>query len=603
MAASRRPSPAAWGYDLVGYLPAPIRTPLILLTALGVGLILSTLMRSERAASSTGTGPRGQPIVLPLRWLPWLLLIPYAWLLWSLRTRNYLLGDQLVWITCFREHQHHLYSEPLAATGWYLFVAALQAFRLPISEPILAVLPVLCGVAFAIIAWKIAGLLVPAGRLRPFPFFLLLTLGTVELYCGYIESYPLASIPIFAFLWLSMRNFRAGGSGIPVAISFALAIASHIVAIYLAPAYLYWLIRRKIPAVQRILLAAVPVAIVALLFYVLNYPIEDLINPFRVLRVAVESSRTGMPYIGPGNVVLLQRGLDLLNLFLLIMPVPLSILLCRCVAWKPEPPGEERAQTFLIIAAIAGILAAATLVVPGSPAQDWDLMSLTIIPLAVLAISMLGVRDPLFELDRVRWGLTAIALASAAAFVLVNADREAGTQRFKTLVGPAARLSAHERAYGSEKLMDFYRSQGERDSTLVYARRALAVDPASPRYLTNVGFSLYELGRDDEAIPYLEESIRRDPTRWAAHYNLGLCLVRKERYAEAADALGDAVQNGGSRPDVLHALGIALFRSGKADSAVATWRQVLARWPGYASQLRRRQGGVDVAPPGVPATR
>lgn len=86
----------------------------------------------------------------------------------------------------------------------------------------------------------------------------------------------------------------------------------------------------------------------------------------------------------------------------------------------------------------------------------------------------------------------------------------------KTLVGPTARLSVHERAYGSERLMDFYESQGVPDSSLAYARLALAAEPANPRYWTNVGFNLYQLGRDDEAIPYLEESIRRGPTRWVS---------------------------------------------------------------------------------------
>ena len=597
--ASMHPSPATWGYDLFGYLPPHLRTPLALLAALGLGSVLSALWLPRWIGPRIRLGPRIRPGARLLGWLPWMLLIPYAWLLWSLRTRTHLLGDQIFWLSSFREHQLHLHSEPLAAAMWYLFAAALRLLRIPASDPILAVVPVLCGVAFAAVAWKLAGLLAPLGGTRALPLGLLLTLGTVQLYCGYIESYPLASVPMFAFLWLVLRDLKGGTSGIPAAIALALAIGSHIVAIYLLPAYLYWVFRRSPSFLSRVSLAALPVALVLVLFYFLDYPMGDLLNPFKILRVALMSSRADSPDPGSGTANLLQQGLDLWSVLLLVTPVPLAVLLSRLASWKTAPPGEERG--FLLIAAAAGLLVTATLVVPGSPAQDWDLMSLTVLPLAVLGISMAGA--PGLASPRTRWGLTAIALASASAFVLVNADAERAVRRFKSLVGPGARLSAHERAYGNEKVMEFYEARGAPDSALVYARRALSAEPINPRYWTNAGFTLYRLGRDDEAIPHLEEAIRLDATRWTAHYDLGLCLIRKERYTEAAHALRGAVLNGGSRPDVYHALGIALFRSGEADSAVATWTEVLVRWPDYANHLRTRQGEAALAPPpGVPST-
>src|SRR6266446_3627497 len=143
--------------------------------------------------------------------------------------------------------------------------------------------------------------------------------------------------------------------------------------------------------------------------------------------------------------------------------------------------------------------------------------------------------------------------------------------------------------------MKLYTAEGEHDSVLVYARRALNADPTNVRYWTNMGLSSYQVGRYGEAIPYLEEALRRDPERWTARYDLGLCYLQTERYANAAENIAIAARDGGQRPDVLHSLGIALFRSGKTDSALVVWRNVLARWPEYAIQLRARPGTAAVA--------
>ena len=342
--------------------------------------------------------------------------------------------------------------------------------------------------------------------------------------------------------------------------------------------------------VRRLALMFLPVLVGVPLLLVSGYQGTDLLNPIRTLWVAIQVSMRSAIASWPGWVQLLRQGADVANLWLLVMPAPLLILLSRSASLRHPGFNWEPHRTFLAIMALSGALLAAALVVPGSPAQDWDLMSLTVVPLALLALSRPEGLDPFHDLKPIRWGLFALALASSSAFILVNADAGAGLRRFKTLVGPTARLSTHERAYGNEKLMNFYTAEGERDSALVYARRALDADSTNIRYWTNVGLGFYRVGRYAEATPYLEEALRRDPERWTARYDLGLCYLNTERYAEAAENIAIAAQHGGDRPDVLHSLGIALFRSGRPDSALAIWQRVRARWPEYAAQLRGRSG-------------
>ena len=592
LAASLGPGPGAWGIDLPAYLSPPGRTIVAILGILGVGMLLLAMLRPERPLDPN----RGQARATLLHRAPWLLLVPLAFLLWSFRTRSLLLGDQMVWVECFHAHEHRLFSEPLAAGIWYAYVAGLEWLKVGPGLPVLALLPVLCGVAAATLLWNIAEYLVPRGKPRVFPFLLLLTMGTLELYCGYIESYPLVSVAILAFVWLGLRETRAEGSGIPLAASFGVAVASHLVALYLLPSYLYLALRRKKPWIHRLGLAFLPALIGVPVIFIAAHRGYDFLNPLRTLWTALLVSVRNGPASGSGAFPLVHQASDLANLLLLVMPVPLLILLSRFVSLKGDGIHFGRRDVLLGIMALSGLLVAAALVIPGSPAQDWDLVSLTVIPLAVLSVARRSEGwDPLHDSKLIRGGLLALALASSLAFVWVNADPVAGTKRFKMLLSPAARLSVHERAYGNEKLMKLHATAGERDSSLVYARRALDANPANIRYWTNVGLGFYQDGRYDEAIPYLEEALRRDPKRWTARYDLGLCYLNTKRYVKATESIAIAVQDGGDRPDVLHALGTSLFRSGKVDSAVSVWNTVLARWPEYAERLK--SGSAYSAPP------
>src|SRR5262249_13978479 len=165
--------------------------------------------------------------------------------------------------------------------------------------------------------------------------------------------------------------------------------------------------------------------------------------------------------------------------------------------------------TFLTIAALSGVLVAAVLCVPGSPAQDWDLLTICALPVIGMGVA-LGrdfIEDP--KGRGARTGLVLLSAGSLFGFVLVNSDSVAGIRRFETLMSPSARLSSHERAYGNEKLSDYYAETGDRDTALRFAYRALAADSANGRYWGKVGQNLYELGRYREAIPLFLEGSRR----------------------------------------------------------------------------------------------
>jgi Flp pilus assembly protein TadD len=173
-----------------------------------------------------------------------------------------------------------------------------------------------------------------------------------------------------------------------------------------------------------------------------------------------------------------------------------------------------------------------------------------------------------------------LALGPVLAFILVNADEGTGARRFKMIIDPSVALSSHERAYANEKLVKYYISRQDADSTLVYAQRAMAAESGNPRFCATVGTALYNLHRYAEAARYLEEAIRGGLDRGEVYYQLGLCYMREHRYDEALAKFRVAA-NLGDRPEYLHNLGMAMLATGDADAAHSVWNYVREHWPEF----------------------
>lgn len=84
------------------------------------------------------------------------------------------------------------------------------------------------------------------------------------------------------------------------------------------------------------------------------------------------------------------------------------------------------------------------------------------------------------------------------------------------------------------------------DGAIASYRQALEADPQDPlvRYFSNnnLGYSLLQLGRFDEAEEYCEAAIQINPAQYNAHKNLGLALEGQGRWMDAALSLAEAAR-------------------------------------------------------------
>ncbi len=625
--ASQHPGPRAWALHLPGFLPPPARF-LVMALLFGAALLLVVdLLRPGASGPSRPEGaprrsasrdrpsrqtPGTKPLRLP-RWSGWLLLLPWAWILWELRVRTLFLGDGTIWLGGIQSGRPSPFSEPLSAATWSGYASILRTLGFPVVAPTVGALSILAGVVAAAILWGIASELTPRTGSRAFAFAVLATLGLAQLYFGYIESYPLASVAILAYLWLGLRRARGADHPLWLATALAIAMTLHLVAGYLVPSYLYLALREKRPLHSRAVLALLPLAGAAAILLFLGFKPSQWLVPLNIVARAVQPGHDIAVFAKPYTPLSLGHAWELLNAILLVLPVPGLLLIAAAAgrgvgrdATAPSGPDADAATVFLAAAALPGLITAIVLVLPVPPAQDWDLASIMVLPLAVLGVKV-GCSIPKVPLRGTR-GVALVLLGAGAtlSLVLVNANETSGVHRFETLVGPGAKITAYGRAYGNELLASYYEDRNDYSGALVHAQRAREAEPTNPRYWVKTGAALYNLHRYDEAIPVLEEGIRRGPNRDDAYYDLGNCFTRKGRYDAAAASYREAIRLAGPSADYLNNLGVALYSAGESDSARLVWTDVVRRWPGYGRSRRallRHFGGLGSDSGGVSSMR
>src|SRR5207253_7181315 len=90
-------------------------------------------------------------------------------------------------------------------------------------------------------------------------FAVLATLGWMQLYFGYIESYPMVSVAVLVYVWLGLRRARGADSPLAPALALAATIAFHLSCVYLMPSFLVLAWRERKPLPWRVGLALLPV--------------------------------------------------------------------------------------------------------------------------------------------------------------------------------------------------------------------------------------------------------------------------------------------------------------------------------------------------------
>ncbi len=111
---------------------------------------------------------------------------------------------------------------------------------------------------------------------------------------------------------------------------------------------------------------------------------------------------------------------------------------------------------------------------------------------------------------------------------------------------------------------------------------------ASPHY--NLGVTLLQLGRLDEALPSLTKASELDPGNGDAQINLGICLARLGKNEQAITAFTKAITIKDSSPSAHYNLGIALAEIGQDQDALSHFEKAVELRPSDTRPIERAVG-------------
>ena len=185
-----------------------------------------------------------------------------------------------------------------------------------------------------------------------------------------------------------------------------------------------------------------------------------------------------------------------------------------------------------------------------------------------------------------RWPLPRLALPAAAGLVIlacaitawgqVQYWEDSTTLWTHTLAVTTGNNIAHNNLGVS--LAD----QGKLDEAIAHYCEALRIKPDYANAHNNLGVALADRGKTDRAIAHYSEALRIQPDYADAHINLGVSLAEQGKVDQAIVHFTEALRIQPDSAKAQNDLGVALASQGKVDQAIAHFTEALRIQPDYA---------------------
>jgi protein O-mannosyl-transferase len=218
--------------------------------------------------------------------------------------------------------------------------------------------------------------------------------------------------------------------------------------------------------------------------------------------------------------------------------------------------------------------------------------------------------DPRATLTRRQMVLAGLILIAVTAEIVVSRRALANWQdteghfRHMLCLTPDSRVVQFGLADALRHRAQANRSAGLFAEALEHYRKSVRPGPDSPfgrndlltcAALNNIGNTLAQQGKLDEAIACWREVLRLNPLDANAHNNLGIALAWKGQIDEAIHHYTEALRIDPSAPETHNNLGLELERKGQLDQAARQYDEALGLRPDYTLARRNLAAALAAA--------
>ena len=537
---------------------------------------------------------------------------------WVFRSKLHLLGDGYFRITDLPEGRLHL-QEWLDAFI-HLVVYRIMVKLIPNWSPefTYSIISVLCGGVFVFLALKLSALLGKTGLGKVLIFFSLISLGSIQLFFGYVESYSILQVTLLAYILFSAMYLMRRGNVFPALIAFVVSVGLHVTSLVFAPSFIYLLTRtdkgrsgKKRAATKTkskaLILAGLIVAscLVVVWIFIVATGLEKTGKGIFILPlIATESYPFGM--------FSLAHISEFVNQLLLLSPLGVSLIVFFLLFKLKFNQFRDRLVNFLILAtSFASVYLFVFNFTLGS--ADWDLRSMP-----APFIGLLGVllflrwgeklsavhRPPSADqgpssVDQRRsketrvmgsglakrfraWGVIFIwfSVFHIVPWIMINAHNQRSLDRY-LLIQENDPHPVDQTGYNLFKIARILRWAELPDEIPKMYERAIERNAYDTLSYFNLAAYYHQNDLNDQSVPILDTLLKVDPAYPKANWMMGNIYLRWKKYAKALPYLEKAHRQLADNTDFLYELGGAYFQTGQIQKAGEVAVDILELDPGY----------------------
>ena len=495
-------------------------------------------------------------------------------LFWVFKAKTHLLGDGYLRGSEIMAGMQFSVTEPL---DFYLHALAYKFLKLD-GYQIYTLLSCLAGACFVFLALWLSHLLGKENKEKVFAFMILVSMGSVQLFFGYVESYTLVYVGTITYLLFSLLFLKGKCSLFFPSLALFFSISLHISAIYLLPSLIYLcMVKSKREERTSDFKSAFSVSLILLVVGV-GFFILSTQNPGKASPAPYFISLSGSQK-DPYSLFSFAHLVDMINEQFLISPIGIVLWLLMALLLVRRINLKDGIVIFFIIVIFFSFVFALVVDPKLGYARDWDLFSSTALGYTLLGI-YLGF-DYLRQAKIKKLNYMILALASTALFstlpwIYVNAQEDKAVERFKALLD----VDVERSAYGHEILAYYYRYQRLINKEAEEWGKALSI-VKNERYAMNLGRSYGKLGRHQEALAMFEKAIQMNPDFAESYYNLGISLAYIGKYDEAKNQYQMAINKDPYFLPAYRNLGALLIGIGNYKEALEVLKSAIRINPDY----------------------
>jgi hypothetical protein len=561
-------------------------------------------------------------------------------ILWIFRTRLYLLGDGYLRIGDLREGKILI---PEWLDGFiHLVVYRMMSKPIPTWTPefTYSTISILCGSVFVFLSLKLSSLLGKTGFEKTLLFFFLVSLGSIELFFGYVESYSILQVMLLAYIFFAAL-YLAGKTGIFLALlSFVISVGLHISSLVFAPSFIYllWESHRRIEG-EKLSFSVRDVSAPqgsakrrkghlrkesSKTKPILNLPtvvaliLSSVVIAFWIHRVATSLEKTGKSiFILPlkatesyrFSMFSLAHISEFINQLLLLSPLGISLMIfflffkLKFRSYGSCGEFKDRLTNFLILATTFALIYLFVFNFTLGSA-DWDLRS-SPAPFFGLLGGLLFLRwgeksygiqskekKPGSEESLVvsspsgkrfkAWGLIFIwfSLFHTVPWVLINAHHSGSVARY-VLIQENDPHPVDESHYNIYKIGRILKYAGLREEEKKLYQRAIEKNPYDTLSYYNLAVDYYEKKDFDQAILILNKLLKVAPLYPKANGMIAELYGRRKEYSKALPHLERALPYFADDADYLYQLAVTYSKTNQMKKAGVCALEVIKLRPDY----------------------